>query len=684
MNFTIKFSSTPILLICSLLLAILFTLFIYRSTTPAVANWVRRSLAFLRSFALAAALMLLFEPIISLAFQRLQKPAVAVLIDSSASMTLGDSTKTRAAMVRKILSGESLHALKKKADVFYYSFSDRLSPLSQDSISYLRFNGDGSNIAAALDGAKAYLADRQYSGAILLSDGAYNIGINPVRIAEKYGVLMITTRFGSTRQAQDVMINDVTTNEIAYAETKLPIEINISAQGFQGRKATIHIFEDEKEIVTQDIELPADLTQVSTKITIIPQKIGLNRYVVKIDEQESELTYKNNRRAFYVKVLKGKINLWLFAGAPSADFSFLKRSLASDPNFSVTGFTQRPGGGFYSQNDLKLQNKNNWNKVDGVIFIDFPRRDTNGKLLQILETQLIENGKPLFYLHGPQVDLQTLWQLRKALPLAQIPRLSKEQSIELKFKPAGLAHPVIRLLSSLSSDGSAITSLLNATDEYPPLYSNIVNVKALPGSDVLAGASTESSQRKSKTAPLWISHKTAARKTMVILTYGLWRWNMLMRAVEKSSEPYDNIIRGIVRWMVTKEDAKLVRIVSNKEIYRGGEQIKMTAQVYHDDYRPLENAHVKVQVTGPQFHQDIILQEIGSGLYRTRLQVLGDGEYVFNGIADIDGQKIGEDTGKFSVEPFSQEFLNTNVNEPLLRQMAELYPDGIADRLPAL
>jgi hypothetical protein len=115
-----------------------------------------------------------------------------------------------------------------------------------------------------------------------------------------------------------------------------------------------------------------------------------------------------------------------------------------------------------------------------------------------------------------------------------------------------------------------------------------------------------------------------------------------------------------------------VRISSNKEIYRGGEQVEIVAQVYREDYVPLEGAQVQVQLYGPQWQQDLILQDAGSGLYRARLQVLSGGEYQFRGAAELSGKNLGEDSGKFSVEPFSSEFLQTRVNEPLLRQLAEV------------
>ncbi len=663
MNFDLKFSALAIYPILLLALAVLFTLFIYRRTTPPVANWLRRGLAGLRSFALAAALLLLFEPILSLAWQRSQKPVVAVLIDGSASMTLSDSLGPRGDSARKTLGMPWVNNLRERADVAFFSFSDSLYALTEDSLSDMRFHGDGSNLSAALLSAKEKLAGRQFGAAVLLSDGAYNLGTNPARIAEAYGLPIVTVRLGSNQQTRDALIREVVTNEIAYAETQLPAEVSLSAVGFNGRKTKLRVFEGDKEIQTQDVELPNDNTQSVVKLTLTPKTLGLNRYEVKLDALANEQTLENNRRVFYVRVLKSKLSIWIFSGAPSPDYSFLKRALENDPNYQVRGFAQKPGGGFYALPAQPLPNFRQveaWKEVDAIMLVNFPRRDTDRALLEALHNELTQSNRPLFYLHGPMVDLASLWQLRGALPLAAMPSLTDERAVSLQLEPNGLSHPITRPLNETGSAG--------AMNNLPPLFSNLAPLGVLPGNEILMGTAV-SGARKSE--PLWFAQKNAARKTLAVFSYGLWRWHLMLQAQERGSPAYANMMTGLVRWLVTKEDAKLVRITSNKEIYRGGERMELLAQVYREDYQPLESAQVRAQFTGPQFQQEVILQDAGSGLYRAHLQVLGGGEYQFRGAAELGGQKLGEDSGRFSVEPFSLEFLQTRFNEPALRQIAE-------------
>jgi len=675
MNFDLKFSTAFLFPLLLILLAVIFTLFVYRDTNPRAADWLRRGLAVLRTFALALALLLLFEPVFTLGLQREQKPTIAVLVDRSASMNLADSTMKRAEAVRQAFSLPWKKELEKRATVAVFSFSDSLRRMNVDTLPQMQFTGDGSDLSGALLNAKKLLADQHLSGAIMFTDGAQNMGENPARVAERFGVPIITVGLGSARGTRDVLLSDIVTNEIAYAETQLPVEINISNLGYAGRRARVRLFEEgaAKVLHEQQVTLPADDTQLTSRVNITPGKVGLNRYLVQIDTLAGELTHENNRRTFYVRVLKSKLKLWIFAGAPSPDCSFLKRTLAADPNFQLQDFAQRPDGNFYNNVSaaslvaaLTRAGRDDANHLDGVIMLDFPRRDSDRRLLEALLQQLTQKQTPLFFLNGPGVDIASLWQFRSVLPLAAAPAATNERLVNLQPELAGLSHSMTRFAET--PEGNR-----RLWEELPPIFCNLFNLQPIAGSQILASLANQRVNQPGPARgnmPVLFAQKSAERKTVAIFAYGLWRWHLLMQGVGKTPMAYETFMRNAVRWMVTREDAKLVRITSNKEIYRGGEAIELTAQIYHEDYRPREGAQVRAQLSGPQFSQEVILQDIGDGLYRATLPVLGGGEYQFRGVAEQSGQKIGEDAGRFSVEPFSLEFLNTRLNEPLLRQMA--------------
>ena len=102
--------------------------------------------------------------------------------------------------------------------------------------------------------------------------------------------------------------------------------------------------------------------------------------------------------------------------------------------------------------------------------------------------------------------------------------------------------------------------------------------------------------------------------------------------------------------MTTDDDSKLVKIAANKEIYRSGEEVKFTAQVYFEDYQPVDGAEVAVQLQSAKGKQNLTLSNAGQGRYEGSFQVLEGGDYEFTGTAHLQSRVLGRDSGKFSVE----------------------------------
>ncbi|MCK5738767.1 hypothetical protein KAH55_06280, partial [bacterium] len=113
-----------------------------------------------------------------------------------------------------------------------------------------------------------------------------------------------------------------------------------------------------------------------------------------------------------------------------------------------------------------------------------------------------------------------------------------------------------------------------------------------------------------------------------------------------------------------------VRVEPDKLVYRGGEPIHFTGEVYFADFEPLENADVRVHVSGDSLTRELRLKNAGDGKYSGDLTLLNGGDYVFHAEAVYDNRSVGIDSGRFAVEPFNLEFLNTRLNEPLLRKLA--------------
>ena len=159
----------------------------------------------LRGTALALVLLLLLEPVLRTSFVLRHPPVVAVLADRSASMTIVDRTGDRAELIRNLFTTVVPGAIPAGVKSESYSFGASLrGPLHQapDSLT-----DEVTDIAGAFT-ALAHERQRLNIGAvILLSDGMYTRGENPVYSAGVLGVPVFTVGIGDTAEQKDILVS---------------------------------------------------------------------------------------------------------------------------------------------------------------------------------------------------------------------------------------------------------------------------------------------------------------------------------------------------------------------------------------------------------------------------------------------------------------------------------------------
>ena len=135
---------------------------------------LRVVLAILRFFFLFLLSMLLLEPMIKSSFTEEEKPIVAVVIDNSSSMLLNEDSLA----VKRTIE-ESVKALKDKLneghDLRFFTAGSEL----KEQVAFA-FNEEASNLSSTIKSIDDQFENQNLAGIILLSDGLYNQGYNPV------------------------------------------------------------------------------------------------------------------------------------------------------------------------------------------------------------------------------------------------------------------------------------------------------------------------------------------------------------------------------------------------------------------------------------------------------------------------------------------------------------------------
>lgn len=663
-----------LLLIASALLAYA----IYRRTVPPAGSWMRGLLCMVRSVALFLLILAIMEPIVTLILTRQEKPVIALLVDRSESMALKDKKGDRAQILRDLLQGEVIETLRRRAHLETFQFADSLSALDT-----LRIDGKATNIGRALLSVRERLEDRPLQSILLLSDGANNLGSDPGIALQKSRIPIYAVGIGDPSEIQDIKITRVSANDIGYTGTQIPIEVTLRAWGYEGAVVPLRITESGSPIAHKTITLSGQGEEQVFSFTVTSDKPGVHRYQAEIPLQPGELTEDNNRQPVFIRVLESKVRILMAAGSPSPDLSFLSRSWKKNPDVDMDIRIVKQGTTFYG--NAFPQSVSELDAYDLIVLLNVPRKTLRPSGEQALRDVVQQQGKALLIVGGPLAfgpggyggsPLEDLLPLR-----SRSGPTFREGTFSLQLTAEGRGHPIFRLTEDPVANASRWADL-------PPLLAWNEITGASPDAMVLAVHPTATV--RGQKMPLVAIRRAGPGKVMVMAVSTIWRWDLMMWGIEGAvhhPSAFDQTCANLVRWLVTREEGRLVKVKSDKRVYRGGEPVHIEAQVYDETYRPLPGAEVRLTVQKGEEKQDLLLKDLGNGRYEAELSGLKPGDYIFSVQATIGGRSIERSNGAFAIGPYTLELEHTRMDQALLSRLSyegggQFYvPENIAQLL---
>lgn len=662
----------PLLLAILILVALAFSLWVYRKTLPPLPPATRQGLAFLRFASVALLLLLLFDPLITIESTQSIEPNVVVLVDRSSSMGIRDEgggterTVSRSEEAETMLSGEPaalIDKLERRYHTSTYTFSDRLEPYRSDSP-----YGDQTNLSLALSEAMSADWERGVDAFVVITDGIVNAGRDPVQLARELGVPLFPVAVGDPTPARDLSIQQVLSNKVVYVNSRVSVEVSLRGKGFEGEKVPVRILEGEEVVAEEEISFTEKRENRTLAFSFPMSKEGVHRYEVEIPVQGGEGVMENNRFLFTMEAVKEKVKIVVLADRPGWDFSFLRRALDRDPNLDVNYFVQqrdgRPGrldggGGAFPFATEELA------PYDLVILLGTPApvaREWGGVLDQFVRRR----GGALLHMATDPLSGMVPAVLAELLPV-RIDRGAdrfRGEAFSVKITPQGKRHAILRLHKDEEKN-------LALWDELPPLAGLNLVGGAKPGTEVLARHSTV--QADGGDLPVLALGAAGKGRVFFANGSGFWNWDFRMWGAGKTNETYELLWSNVVRWMVARGGFRNVTVKPENITYNRGEDIVFRGLVMDNSLEPVHEARLEVTVRGGEeeerrFYLDPSAGDPGS--YEKALGPLPAGDYTYQAAVTRGEQLIGEDSGEFSVGEFSAEFLETERDDALLAALA--------------
>jgi uncharacterized membrane protein len=651
----------------------LYTLgFIFLASCLFMLIWQRKVLSLyqlasiggLQALMLALILFVLWQP--ALVTERLVggENAVAVLLDSSASMALIENGETRMDQAQALLSEEGLEELADIYDILPYAFAGEVTELN--SFAELPNPGDASNIGSSIVQTLREASNTSLGALILVSDGADNSGnIDAATLSEivSYGVPIHAVGIGREAIPEDLELTSIQLPQSALPGTTLSAGVSIIHD--QGGMTRIKVYNGDELISTEEIELNANQNMTTAFIDVEVSEPGELDLRFTLDPVNGERNLANNSRAQVVDIPDGNYRILYIEGEPRWEYKFMQRALDEDPSVQLSTLLRVTPNKFYRQGiddpdqlaeGFPLERSELF-AYDALIIGSVELAEFNEEQQQMIHDFVSERGGSLMMLAGLNGLGLGGWSesvVSEVLPvrLAADDAAFVRQQAKVIPTPSGLASPILLLSDNPAENLERWNELPNIAD-----YQNLGSLR--PAATTLLEIDVNGELQ-----PLLVTQPYGKGQSYIMATGGTWRWQMSMPLEDMSHETF---WRQLARGLVVNSPLPF-ELSTNIE----NEEIRVRAQVRDSDAEENQGLAVSAVVSseyGPAMTLELLPSSNQPGVYEASFNPVDTGLFSIEAISRVGNTPVSSVRSAIRYEQ-NQEAFAIRQNRDLLENLA--------------
>ncbi|MBI3038084.1 VWA domain-containing protein, partial [bacterium] len=270
-----------------------------------------------------------------------QKSRLAVLIDTSRSMSISEAGKTRIEEVRQVLfNGQMLEKLEQKTGISpsLFSFADQVAPLSRDDISSFSLTPEGNftNLTRAVSEVTGNLGASNLLGTIILTDGAHNQGDSPGDLLRNIRSPLFFLGVGHSGLTKDLRVSLERPPAMGFLNSMVRVRGEVGSHKIATETVTVEINKNGVHFDSLKVPIPKGGHRGAFSLNIPCDVEGAFTYTASVPKLKDELSIENNETSFLLKVVKDRLKIVVLSGSPEWDLTFLKGVVKSDPNANLS------------------------------------------------------------------------------------------------------------------------------------------------------------------------------------------------------------------------------------------------------------------------------------------------------------------------------------------------------------
>lgn len=630
--------AVPLVIICFILAISLFIAWWSYQHLENLSKLKKRSLVLLRATSLFVLVLLLLNPFWIVEEDSDQLPGIAVYIDNSQSLSIERGFYEGISEYRDIL-GEfnqlSLDGFEKTT----FLFSD--SVYEED---LLNLTGTRTNISSVLEHLR--LNEHRFSSAILFSDGIVTQGRNPVFAAQNLTVPVITVPIGDTTQVKDIAIASVEYSQNTYTFTGETIAVEVQQEGFANENSDVQLILDGEILESKNIQFPAASSSQILEFYHEFDEPGFYTFQVNIPPKPEEVTYQNNQTSFTIEVEDDKITILSLAFDIHPDVGTIRRLISSDQQNELISSTWIGDNRFLDNDPFNLTEDLNLIVLHGLPPINSP-------IFQWIE----EQQTPYIVLQSPYSAV--LYSNPDLLGLTgfHIESPSGTIDVQLQHQNRLTQHPIMEL-------GSV------GTERFPSLKMarSSYHISALAQPLLFA-----SFERSDNNLPIIIATDASNRRITSVSAYGWYRFDQSPQT--EIRDFFKNLFSNIVAWTSTSPDRRTLKIYPLKNLFSENEMVQIRAELYNERGEPEPEAQIEVSIYDSDMDtplQSFVMSHRQNENYVADLGSYPRGIYKISAIATRNDRIIGTAESRVHISESIVEFIRTNRDDAMLKQISEI------------
>lgn len=581
------------LLVFLVIAAITFSLWRQPLSRPRkCALWV------LQSLMVTLLLALLWKPSLRTDVVQPGDNALALLIDTSASMAYASAGTSRLAETTETLTNTGvLDELSDTFELDLQSVSSELAPIAEGTdISGLQPDGNSSNLGSAVSRTLESAAERALAGVVLISDGAATdqLPASWWQSVVSYQVPVYTIGAGQGPLVGDLALTDVYLAPVATADTQISASLDIRYD--QPGDARLRVLDGETLLASTELSLPAGRKRMSGAIEFNSGELGLRDLTFELVALAGETQVANNLQRRVLQVRDAKKRILYFEGEPRWEYKFMRRAVHKSPSLELVSLLHTSPNKFYRQGVKNADELKDGFPVereelfayDAIIIGSVDAAMLSEEQQQNLRDFVRQRGGSLLMLAGSSGLADGGWSrsvVANALPTRLQEQVGSFQRIRapVRITDLGLKTTWLQFATTAASNQTLWQDL-------PQLADIQVTGSAKAGASVLLQASVDGED-----VPLLSWQRYGRGRSFVLATSGTWRWQMGLPADDQRHEKFWQGLLGELSGSALPR----LDLATDKSTYRDDPRVNIELQVRADDFADTNVPEPELEITHP-------------------------------------------------------------------------------------